>query len=287
MLRQRPILVLIVLPAVVSLAITLLVLTIWDQQRPQQRVIMLPTHSSTAMIAPRSTLAARPSAEAAETTSEGENSSQEPPVDINSVTGLPTAGCQNPTHTVQAGEVLGSIAEQYHISVDDLITMNQQFDPNFNKDFLSVGQELVVPICGIPTEAPTEAVQEQDTTVPTRNVPAPIATATNPPPGEISVVLSRVVNPGDITSEALEIVNQGSPVDLEGWTIKGSKGSQVFTFPAFRLFSGGGVTIFTGVGEDTPIDLYWGLDNAVWEIGETVSLFDSDGKVQDTLDISE
>jgi LysM repeat protein len=208
----------------------------------------------------------------------------------NDATSAPTepvtgSDCENPVHTVEGGQVLGSIAEQYSVSVDDLITLNQMLDPAFDPNFLFIGQELVVPICGIPTATPTGI--PPNTAVPTRNVPTPINTATNPPAGAIAITITAIRNAGDITSEALEIVNQGSPVDLEGWIISGSEGDEEFNFPAFRLFTGGSVTIFTGVGEDTATILYWGLDEAVWDIGESVSLFDADGELQSEFTIQD
>jgi len=94
------------------------------------------------------------------------------------------------------------------------------------------------------------------------------------------------LNPGDITSEAVEIVNRGAPVELTGWTLSDG-GRNEFEFPTFRLFASGGVTIYTGVGENTPIRLYWGRDRAVWEIGKTVYLYNADGDLQDEYDITE
>ncbi len=93
------------------------------------------------------------------------------------------------------------------------------------------------------------------------------------------------MNPGDITSEAVEIVNEGSPVELEGWTLTNGRGDE-FEFPSFRLFSGGAVTVYTGVGENTPIDLYWGLTRSAWQIGDTASLFDADGNLQDEFEVT-
>jgi LysM repeat protein len=48
------------------------------------------------------------------------------------------------THTVQPGEVLSSIAEQYGVSVDALMYINGVSDPHL----IQVGQELLVPAAG-------------------------------------------------------------------------------------------------------------------------------------------
>lgn len=273
MKRGRSLLILVVVPAVVSLAVTMLVLTLWDAQKPTgQRVIVLPTHSGTALIPPRTT---QPPA--------GGGSPAAPQSGTDQVAQQPGgAGCVNPTHVVSSGETLSVIADQYGVSVSDLVAMNQIVDPSFNADILSVGQELVIPACGVPTL--TTAPTPTDTLVPTRDIPTPIATATEPAPGTIKVKISRVLNPGDITREAVEILNEGSPVDLKGWKLSDNKGHD-FTFPAFRLFTGGGVTVYSGVGQDTPINWYWGLTDPLWEIGDTVSLYDPDGKLQDQFKV--
>jgi LysM repeat protein len=280
MTRSRSVLVLIVVPAIVSLLVTLLVLNLWDRQRPQQHVITLPTPSGTSQIPPREIILPEQTGEAGETGEPGEESAAteeatEPP---------PPTECENPIHTVDAGQVLGGIAESYGVSIDDIVALNQQIDPSFNPDILSVGQQIAIPLCGIPTPAPTET--PTDTPVPTRNIPEPIPTATALPQGAISVEIARVLNPGDITSEAVEIVNRGTPVELTGWTLSDG-GRNEFEFPTFRLFASGGVTVYTGVGENTPIDLFWGLDEAVWEIGATVFLYDADGELQDEYEIEE
>mgnify|MGYP000080908470 CR=1 FL=1 len=135
MIRSRPVLVLIAVPALVSLLVTLLVLNLWDRQRPQQRVIMLPTYSSTSQIPPRAITPAGPAGEA-----EPGGAGEAP--ETQEATQPPPAECENPIHTVEAGQVLSGIAESYGVSIDDIVALNQQLDPNFNQDFIAVGQQL-------------------------------------------------------------------------------------------------------------------------------------------------
>ncbi|NDJ54278.1 MAG: LysM peptidoglycan-binding domain-containing protein, partial [Chloroflexi bacterium] len=176
-----------------------------------------------------------------------------------------------------------SIAEEYGLTIRDIVEMNLLIDPEFNRDFLQVGQQLVIPICGIPTPTPT--LEPTATQVPTREIPTPIPTATDPPAGTVTIRVARVLNPGDVTSEAVEIVNVGSPVELEGWTLENSAGD-AFVFPDFRLFAGGGVTVYTGVGEDTPVDLYWGRTEPAWAIGDIVFLYNPDRELQAEFEIT-
>ncbi len=265
MRQGRGLLVLVAIPALVSLGVTLLVLSLLDSQRLRSpEVIELPTNSSTAQIPPRSTVP--------EPGQTGGGAGQV------AAQASPTSGaCQNPVHIVTSGETLSTIAEQYGVSTDDVTTMNKQIDSAFNPDLLSVGQQLVIPVCGLPT--PTATLLPTNTPFPTLNIPTPIATATEVPPGTVSVKILRVLSPGDITREGVSILNSGSPVDLNGWKLSSGR-SKDFIFPALRLFTGGSVTVFSGVGENTAINLYWGLNEAIWRTGDNVTLMDASGKMQ-------
>ena len=45
--------------------------------------------------------------------------------------------------------------------------------------------------------------------------------------------------------------------------------------------------VYTRSGTDTPVRLYWGLDHAVWSIGETATLRDAEGNIRATLIVRE
>lgn len=284
MSRTRSAVVLILVPALISLLVTLLVLTIWERQRASgPRVIQLPTHSPTAQTEPVATFppvegvgeAQQPSEEAV-----GETESESNPP---AVQGTP---CDNPRHTVAAGEVAGGIAEQYGVTLEDLSAMNQIIDPTFNADVLSVGQVLVIPVCGIPTATVSPpTLTPTNTAIPPRDTaPPPIPTATNPPPGTVSVEILSVNNPGDITREGVEIINRGALIDLANWTLSDGDDHE-FEFPSYRLFPSGAVRVYTRVGENSAFELYWELDEAVWHVGDTVYLYDADGQLQDEYEI--
>jgi hypothetical protein len=278
MSRQRSVLVLIVVPAVVSLAVTVLVLTLWDRQQGPE-YIMLPTHSGTAQIPPRET---RPPAEA----SAGEEAAPAETGGEEELVPTIEPGCENPVHTVVGGDTLSVIAEQYGVTVEEITAMNLYVDRDFNPNILSIDQELVIPVCGIPTPTPTG--EPTNTTVPTRNIPTPLATGTEPPPGQVVVEIARVLSPGEITAEAVEVINRGSSVArLDGWTLYNERSDEEFEFPPLNLFPQGAITIHTGVGEDSAIDVYWGRDAPVWQPGDTVQLYNTDGELQFEFDIPE
>ena len=276
MTRRRFVLALIVTPAIVSFLITLLVLWIWDSRREPVTYIY-PTDSPTSQVAAGAAPSAAESAEPpmAETPTPGAGvESPPPPSGSPEPVAQPSGGgCENPIHVVEAGNTLVSIAQQYGVAMDDIILANPDMPA---PDFLSIGQTILIPVCGVPTPiaTPTPTV----TPLPPPIIPTPIPTPTTPPPGEIALEIREIRGVGDVTTEAVVIANLGSQVDLEGWTLTDEDGNQ-FTFPALQLFSGE-VTIYTGVGQDTPIDLHWGLSEAVWAPGETAVLYNPIGALQ-------
>src|SRR5262245_35842164 len=115
MRQGRGLLVLIAVPALVSLAVTLLVLSLMGTPSvggPQ--VVVLPTYSGTAQIPPRSTQPIPGQTEAVSGGETGGGGATEA-----------AGGCENPVHIVTGGETLGSIAEQYGVTTDDITSMNQ------------------------------------------------------------------------------------------------------------------------------------------------------------------
>ncbi len=96
------------------------------------------------------------------------------------------------------------------------------------------------------------------------------------------LAISSVVGAGDLSSERVLIQYVGDgEVSLAGWQLKDEEGN-TFTFPGLTMFSGGAVTVHTAAGTNTVVDLYWGLEQAIWREGEQVSLLDPDGNVAAT-----
>ncbi len=87
-------------------------------------------------------------------------------------------------HLVEEGDLLGRIAQQYAISLDELVEAND-IDPD---DVLSIGQELVIPV---PTATPDPA----EPTAPTTPTAPPTAT---PSPSPTPEPLVHVVERGDL-----------------------------------------------------------------------------------------
>jgi murein DD-endopeptidase MepM/ murein hydrolase activator NlpD len=180
------------------------------------------------------------------------------------------------THTVQPGETLGSISQIYDVPIADIMQANGISDPNF----LQVDQVLIIPIGGLPTETPAP------TPTPTSNA-APTPIATQPPvEGEAIIEIAEVIGAGSLTDEAVSIVNSGNrPVALLGWQLSDEQGL-VYTFGQVTLFGdGAAILVHTEAGQDSASDLFWGLEQPVWQPGKAVILTDAEGTIRTTFTI--
>jgi hypothetical protein len=95
------------------------------------------------------------------------------------------------------------------------------------------------------------------------------------------VVIEEVVARGNYGEEFIEIYNPGPPVRLLDWSLSDQQG-HVYVFPNLSLGTGVRVRVHTGRGTNSPTDLYWGLNAAVWgEAGDVASLRDNQRKLVD------
>jgi LysM repeat protein len=221
----------------------------------------------------------------------------------------PTPGtlAQNVTYQVKAGDTLTSIAGRFNVSLFDLMTANGLT----NQDFIQVGQQLVIPIAGLPTatatftplSVPTETALPFDPPTPLPQgveVPREPAATVGPSPtptltptagalpagtpAEIDVKIAQVSGAGDLYQETVVILNQGAGTTLQGWRLEGSS-LATFTFPDIFLFSGGSIRLHTAQGQNTPSDLYLNQTEAAWSPGTTLTLRDASGTVVATLTV--
>ncbi|MBN1963362.1 MAG: lamin tail domain-containing protein [Anaerolineae bacterium] len=224
-------------------------------------------------------------------------------------TSLQSTGSTETTYTVASGDTPCAVAESFDVACEDLLCLNglgSLSDPD-NIETIFPGDLLIIPgadfVCDAvvvveePEETPAADVGEGDgedggaldtalgeglessgTAFPTVTL-APTA-------ADAQVIVRQVIGAGDVTTEGVEIVNQGGLVDLEGWTLYDTEGN-TYTFPEYRLFPNSGVTIFSRVGEDTPAALFWGATRAVWQRGDVVTLADANGEAQSTFEVGQ
>ena len=174
------------------------------------------------------------------------------------------------TYTVRPNDTLFGIALDLGVSLGDLMELNDLTESTI----LEVGQVLLVPTGDTP---------QPEATV-TRTAPAPPSTVT--PNSDVEaprVEITGVDGPGDLTSETVHLVNTGGVAAMAGWTLDDGRG-EVYRFPAFTLHNGA-VSVHSRAGTDTVIDLFWGLNDAVWFPGSVITLRDADGNVQSTFSI--
>lgn len=107
------------------------------------------------------------------------------------------------------------------------------------------------------------------------STPAQEDTPTLPPTDKPLIQIKNVFGVGDLQNEVIVLARQGNGVlELTGWQIK-DENKHSYTFPKLLLNQDGGVQVFTRAGADSVIELYWGLEQPVWNSGELVSLFDT------------
>jgi hypothetical protein len=110
----------------------------------------------------------------------------------------------------------------------------------------------------------------------------PTPTPTRPPDVQITTI--RYDPPGsDVDGEYVRIRNRGdSLADMERWTLR-DKANHTYTFPAFILYAGASVRVWTKSGTNTATDLYWGAGRAIWNDDEdTAYLRNAQGQLVDT-----
>jgi LysM repeat protein len=192
------------------------------------------------------------------------------------VTLVPTSGGETVIYVVEKGDTLSSIAYEFDVSADDIMRANGITDPNL----IYEGQELVIPVGGLPTDTPPSATSPPPVVTDT---PTPGSVASPVPAGQVRI--SDVLGRGDLTVEMVVILNSERPIRLKDWTLSDAQG-HTFTFPDLFLGAEGSVRVHTTAGQNSVTDLYWGQGTAVWtESGDVATLRDADGAVVYTFQL--
>lgn len=207
-----------------------------------------------------------------------------PPVPTDLPPGLPSPTAQGDgcvRYAVESGDTIIAIAQEFGVFPGDILTVNGMTEEDAGA--LQIGDLLIIPVEGcVSLLTPTVPPEPTSTPFPlTRAAP----TVTLPPTTiNAQVVIAAVEGVGNVNSEAVEIRNLGEVVNMQGWTLTNEAGD-VFLFPELRMQSDRRLIVFSRQGPNTPAALYWGRETAAWGDGETVTLADSTGQVQDTFTI--
>jgi LysM repeat protein len=221
---------------------------------------------------------------------------------------------QSVTYVVEAGDTLGLIAQKFSVSLYDLMIINGLVDENF----VQVGQELIIPLSGLPTVTPTftpvtiptntplpfdpPTPLPQDAAIPPEPAatvgPSPTPLPTNTPTTTVTAVPlpptplpTSTPPPFDEVNVVINNVNGTGDLLRETLIILNQgagvslnewklEGSSlgIFIFPDIFLFSGGSIQIHTTAGQNTPSDLYLNQSEPAWPPGTTIVLVDASGK---------
>jgi LysM repeat protein len=190
------------------------------------------------------------------------------------------------TYQVKEGDILGALAVQFNVSVADIMTVNGLTDPNS----LYVGQIIFIPTAPLPKITSTlipptiVASATPHPSATSTHGPSPTATPT-PIRQEPQVVIESVIGVGVLETERVELLQTGDgELSLAGWRLEDGTGI-VYTFPDLTLYKGGAINLNTRSGQDTVVDLFWGLTTPLWRSGKTVSLYDSQNKLRSSYTV--
>jgi len=173
-------------------------------------------------------------------------------------TAAPTVALQ--PHKVQPDETFLEIALLYDIDVETLLELNGKMDA----DSLGVGEIIYVPILAEEQPGASSAPQgTQDSSLVDSDV------------GKIKI--DSVIGVNDLATERVVLKNIGEGrQSLAGWQLLDEDGN-IYTFSQTNLYENGAMILSTRLGIDTVLELFWGLSDAAWQIGEIVTLINTDG----------
>ncbi|MCC6615392.1 MAG: lamin tail domain-containing protein [Anaerolineae bacterium] len=209
-------------------------------------------------------------------------------------------------HVLKEGDTPFAVAEIYQADPFRLLEVNGLDETT--SAFLQVGDVLIVPLDGCPlglpatetpTELPTQEVQETETptAAPTSTATLVVPSGTPEPTIRPTITLAptasnavirivEVLNVSDVTAEAVTIRNTGQITNIANWTLSDDDGN-TYTFSEQRLFTNAQITLYSRIGTNSPVALYWGRDEAVFEPGDVITLRDAAGGVQATYRVPE
>jgi hypothetical protein len=120
------------------------------------------------------------------------------------------------------------------------------------------------------------------TNIPGAGTPQPQVTL--PPLDEPVIRIETVIGAGDLATETVQLQRIGEgDLQLAGWRLEGN--GKTFVFPALTLNKRGSVRLNTRAGQSTVIELFWGLEEAAWRPGDTITLYDPAGNQRSTYTI--
>jgi LysM repeat protein len=192
-----------------------------------------------------------------------------------------TSTLQMLTYRVKEGDILGALAIQFNVSVADIMAVNNLTDP----DSLYMGQILYIPTAPLPSVTSTAIPP----TIIASATPRPSATSTEGSTTtptvigqEAQVVIDTVIGAGVLENERVLIRRKGDgELSLAGWRLTDNKGNE-YIFPQLTLYKDGAINVNTRTGQNTVVDLFWGLTSPIWNSGKIISIYDTQNNLRAT-----
>ncbi len=100
--------------------------------------------------------------------------------------------------------------------------------------------------------------------------------------GAFSIELEDVIGVGDSEAETITLGFNDNAL-MENWSLRFTDGTMYYVFPPMLVMSGSAIRVHSGIGVNTPTDLYAGWNAAQWQSGDMIYLYDSAGRLMDTL----
>lgn len=159
----------------------------------------------------------------------------------------------------------------------DSIRMPRPSESRLLAPGLSASTTGMIPDVSAATQQPEITGQTAETSAASQANANPSQAASQ----DSQVVISSVVGAGDLAAERVVLKRIGGEgeLSLASWSLK-SEAGPVYTFPQLVLYKDGAVNVHSSAGTDTVVDLYWGIGQAAWRPGSSVTLLDPQGIVQ-------
>jgi hypothetical protein len=187
------------------------------------------------------------------------------------------------TYRVKEGDILGNLAIQFNVSLADIMAVNDLPNP----DSLYVGQILYIPTGPLPsvtsTSIPPTIISSATPRPPATSIQGPTPTTTPTVIGqEAQVIIDTVIGAGVLENERVLLRRTGDgELSLAGWQLTDGMGNE-YIFPQLTLYKDGAINLNTRTGQNTVVDLFWGLNSPIWRSGKIISIYDPQNNLRAT-----
>ena len=187
------------------------------------------------------------------------------------------------TYQIKQGDTLGALAVQFNVGVADILAVNVLTDP----DNLYVGQIIYIPTAPLPkatfTSIPPTVIASPTPRPSSTATIGPVTSSTPTAMGQpAQVIIDMVIGAGVLENERIVLRRTGDgELTMAGWRLEDGAGN-IYMFPQLTLYKDGAINLNTRSGQNTVVDLFWGLTSSLWRSGKTITLYDTQNNLRAT-----